>query len=86
MKKRTLSTVFTVSLIVFFIASLPMTVIAASNGVTELKPGKTVSTKLSDSKKHSVKYTENINQTTDDLKMTIYIDGKVKYTCNASWA
>jgi len=86
MKIKILNSAFAVILTVLLVANLPITVKAASNGVTELKPGKTVSTKLSDSKKHSVKYIENINKTTDDLKMTIYIDGKVKYTCNASWA
>ena len=86
MKNKILSSILVVVLTLLLVASLPITVAVASNGVTKLKPGKTVSTKLSGSKKYNVKYTESINHSTDKLKMTLYVDGKVKYTLNASWA
>jgi len=86
MKNKMLSSVLAVILTVFLVASLPITVTAASNGVTKLKPGKTISTKLSGSMKHNVKYTESISHSTDILVMALYVDGKAKYILDASGA
>jgi hypothetical protein len=55
---------------------------AASNGITFLKSGKTITTVLAGSKKHKVKMVDGSKLVINSYSYTVklYIDGKVKYS------